>query len=103
MATKTAVVRKYKILAGSDLPGGGRWLTVRVKVGRFVNLYTLTAEPDGFGLSVEWAHLTDPRRSYTVTVDHRGEATACDCKARRNCKHKDLTEVLVRTGDLPAV
>lgn len=100
MATTTKSKRAYRVLHRAA-DGGRQLLTVRITVGKAVDLYTVAAEYDGFGLACEWSHLTQGGRDYTCTVDHKGRALGCTCPARTfRCKHNDLTEVLVTAGHL---
>ncbi len=75
-------------------------LTVRLLVNGKKFLYTVTAVYDGFGLAVDWDHVTQGDRSYLCVVSHKGQSISCDCPARSKCKHQLATEALVRGGYL---
>lgn len=97
MATTNKVQRAYAVLR-KVTTGGQQLLTVRVTVDGKANLYTVTAEYDGMGLAVEWEHLTQGGRAYTLTLAHNGRAYGCNCPSRKKCKHLAVGEVLVKAG-----
>ena len=92
MAATVKAKREYAVLRRVTA-GGRQVLTVRLTVGKAVDLYTVTVDGD----RVDWSHLTQGDRDYTCTV-RGGRAVACTCPSRKPCKHIGCTAELIRTG-----
>jgi hypothetical protein len=98
MQAKTKAKRGVSVMYSHNFADGRQLVRVQYQDGGKRDGYYVSRELDS--LDVQWSHVSDLDRTYTVTCTTGGRAIACTCPARVECRHRLATTALIDAGHL---